>query len=1290
MILNAFRKLFSNSQNRKSRRSSCLPRLELLGLEQRIVPSTITVTTTSDSGPGSLRQAITDANKTAGNDIIDFNFTSGGSHTIALTAALPNIIDASTVGTVTINGTGASLLTIDAQGGNFSIFTINAGGDLNISGVTVTGANSGTFGGAFRTSGTTTISNSTISSNTASQGGGIWNAGSANLTVNNSTLSGNAALTEGGAIWNDGGATVHINSSILSGNLATTPSGVFGTGNGGAIRNNSGGTITISDSILSGNNANYGGAIDNTRGTLTITNSTISGNTSRTSGGILNYYGTVTISDSTLSGNTSYNGGAIWNNSNLTITNSTLSGNTSKTSGKGGGIYNRFDGTLNIANTTLASNTANLGGGIFNGGALTLTNSTLSGNSATTNGGGIYNTNQGTHVGIINIANTIIANSTGGDYVGIGSTIGTNSNNLVEDGSIANNSSTSLGSGDISGDPGLGILQNNGGPTFTMALSTTSPAIGAGNTSISSAKDQRGYTRLSPPSIGAFEFFPATQATLSTQALVSTQAAGSASGSAFTTQPKITLKDVNGNTVNTNASVTMTVSGNGTTIGSTTINAVNGVATFSGVGISGTAGTAYTLTFASAGLASVTQIITPTFGTATQATLSTQAAGSKTGTPFTTQPVVTIKDAFGNTVTNSTVSVTMAVSIGATTLGTTTKNAVAGVATFSGVGIFGTAGTAYTLTFTPAGLTPATQSITPFGAATQVALTTPAAGSINGVVFTTQPVITIKDINGTTITDSTDPVTMTVSSGATTIGTTTKNAVNGVATFSGVGISGTNGTAYTFTFTSGSFTTTQSITPLGAVNTPTFGAPTATANGFTVQISNYDVAFTYGGTATPSGTVAISSTGLVTVSGVAANTSSTVAITTTRTNYVSGSAPVTASSLNAANTPTFGTPTATAHGFTVQIANYNPAFTYGGTATASGTVAISSTGLVTVTGVVANTSSTATITTTRANYVSGSAPVTETSNVAPAQLSTGTTPSSSGGSSTVTFYDPENDEQVGSTVPFPGFKGEIRVVSGDFNGDGVADIIAAAGPGGGPAIAIIDSQTGKVIESFFAFDPSFTGGVFIAVEDVNGDGFIDIIAGAGAGGGPEVRIFDGKTLNVLRSFYAYDQSFAGGVSVASIDFNHDGILDIVTGAGPGAAPHVKVFDGATNAIISQWYAYPASFTGGVYVAAGDLGNDGNIEVITGAGAGGAPVVAVWDPYTGALLAQFMAYAEDFTGGVRVAINDGDGDLEGDLDIITGAGLGGGPEVKVFSFPALDLLFSYYSGEATNKGGVNVS
>lgn len=162
--------------------------------------------------------------------------------------------------------------------------------------------------------------------------------------------------------------------------------------------------------------------------------------------------------------------------------------------------------------------------------------------------------------------------------------------------------------------------------------------------------------------------------------------------------------------------------------------------------------------------------------------------------------------------------------------------------------------------------------------------------------------------------------------------------------------------------------------------TPTFGTPTRTADGYTVAITNYDAAYTWAGSATASGSVAIDSgTGLVTVTGVAANTASVTTITTTRTGYVGGSATVSGTSLSAARTPTFGTPTSTSGGFTVQITNYDAAWTWAGTATASGTVTINGSGLATISGVAGTTSSTATITATRSGYVTGSATSTATS-----------------------------------------------------------------------------------------------------------------------------------------------------------------------------------------------------------------------------------------------------------------------------------------------------------------------
>ncbi|MCY2941371.1 MAG: Ig-like domain-containing protein, partial [Planctomycetota bacterium] len=293
-----------------------------------------------------------------------------------------------------------------------------------------------------------------------------------------------------------------------------------------------------------------------------------------------------------------------------------------------------------------------------------------------------------------------------------------------------------------------------------------------------------------------------------------------------------------------------------------------------------------------------------------------------------------------------------------------------------------------------------------------------------------------------------------------------------------------------------------------------------------------------------------------------------------------------------------------------------------------------------------------------------------------------------GVTSTVNLIDQDTGKQINSVIPFPGFSGELRIAMADVNHDGKMETIIAAGPGGGPAIMVMESETGTVLQTFFAFEPAFTGGIFVAIADFNTDGIMDIVVGAGSGGGPHIKIFDGLTQNVLRSFFAYQENFSGGVSVAATDINGDGFAELVTGAGTGGSSHVKVFNGKTFEIISQWYAYSSDFKGGVFVAVGDIGNNGKCEIVTGAGEGGGPVVAIWDPYTGALLNQFLAYDENFRGGARVGISDKNGD--GIANLLTGAGPGGGPQVNGYSFPTLDLLFSFYSGNINNAGGVFVS
>lgn len=122
--------------------------------------------------------------------------------------------------------------------------------------------------------------------------------------------------------------------------------------------------------------------------------------------------------------------------------------------------------------------------------------------------------------------------------------------------------------------------------------------------------------------------------------------------------------------------------------------------------------------------------------------------------------------------------------------------------------------------------------------------------------------------------------------------------------------------------------------------------------------------------------------------------------------------------------------------------------------------------------------------------------------------------------------------------------------------------------------------------------PAFLGGVSVAAGDTNGDGYIDLVTGAGAGGGPHVRVLSGKDGTDLASFFAFDESFRGGVNVAVGDVTGDGTADVVTGAGPGGGPHVRVFDGRTFQSVASFFAYADGFIGGVNVATADLDRDG--------------------------------------------------------------------------------------------------
>jgi len=235
------------------------------------------------------------------------------------------------------------------------------------------------------------------------------------------------------------------------------------------------------------------------------------------------------------------------------------------------------------------------------------------------------------------------------------------------------------------------------------------------------------------------------------------------------------------------------------------------------------------------------------------------------------------------------------------------------------------------------------------------------------------------------------------------------------------------------------------------------------------------------------------------------------------------------------------------------------------------------------------------------------------------------------------------------------------------------------------SVRILNAVSGTEDTVLAGHASSFNHGSPVALGDVNGDGVADIIVGTGPGEKPEVQVFDGVTHTQLASFLAYPASFRGGVFVAAGDVNGDGEAEIITGPGSGAAPDVKIFNGDGTQLLKTIPAYKKSFHGGVRVAVGDVDNDGSAEIITAPGAGmQKPVVEIFK-MDGTLVSSITAYSNAFHGGVFVAAGDVNGD--GKADIITGPG-SGAPLVKAFQASGT-LITSLEAFASSMHKGVHV-
>jgi hypothetical protein len=346
------------------------------------------------------------------------------------------------------------------------------------------------------------------------------------------------------------GATLDIAHSLTITGPGADSLAVNGTGSSSVFTVDSG-TVTISGLSIENGGSGPGGGIEND-GSLTVLDSTVSGNSAEVGGGIFNGSdGTLTMSDSTVSDNNASNvGGGIENQGTAVVQDSTISGNTA--SYGGGGIDSEF-ATLTVSNSTVAGNSAGQeGGGIYifdsydpsQPIAATITNSTLSDNGAAF-GGGISDDQGPLALGATLVAN----NASGNDCFLELAPLTDDGYNLDDDGTCQLTDASDLPSTDAGLDPAG--LQDNGGPTATIALTATSPAVDhVSDAALCPATDQRGMARTAPCDIGSYD---------TDVAVVAACTPGTTTCSTTIVAPSQSLDVVGSKLVSTTASITVSV-----------------------------------------------------------------------------------------------------------------------------------------------------------------------------------------------------------------------------------------------------------------------------------------------------------------------------------------------------------------------------------------------------------------------------------------------------------------------------------------------------------------------------------------------------------------------------------------------------------------------------------------------------------------------------------------------------------------------------------------------------------
>ena len=281
----------------------------------------------------------------------------------------------------------------------------------------------------------------------------------------------------------------------------------------------------------------------------------------------------------------------------------------------------------------------------------------------------------------------------------------------------------------------------------------------------------------------------------------------------------------------------------------------------------------------------------------------------------------------------------------------------------------------------------------------------------------------------------------------------------------------------------------------------------------------------------------------------------------------------------------------------------------------------------------------------------------------------------------VRLYDPTGAERFAGLVFDPNFGGGVRVATGDVNGDGIPDVIVGTGPGIATRVRVISGANGIELFSVAPFEAAFTGGVYVAAGDINGDGKAEVVVTPDDGGGPRVKVYTGNGFSVIADFLGIDDlAFRGGARAALADINGDGKYDLLIAAGLGGGPRVAAYDGATlttgrKKLFNDFFVFEPTVRDGVNLAGGDVDGDGFADVVVSGGPGGGPRVFILGGAELLLgqqkqLANFFAGNPDDRSGVRVTVAEIDNDDH--ADVVTGLGTPAGPRVNRYQGATIPL------------------